>query len=172
MARGPRDYDAGTQRALFRVAEGTCYFPGCQVAIIAVVEGHPVVAVEVAHICGAKDGSARYDPAMTDEQRAAFDNLVLLCTSHHKLVDRIEPEKYPVEALREWKAANEPGGLAAMARQVTAANLEAILEQVVEAVGPTRRVEVDLLAGIVVSPGDIMTFPFEARTAVLAATAT
>src|SRR4051794_30247438 len=117
MVKGPRDYDIGTQRALFRVAQGTCYFAGCEVPIITVVEGRHVVAVEIAHIRGAKPGSARYDAAMTDAERAAFDNLVLMCTPHHKVVDRLEPEKYPVETLQEWKTANEPGGFDSVAPQ-------------------------------------------------------
>ncbi len=51
---------------------------------------------------------------MTDAERAAFANLILLCSAHHKLVDRDEPT-YPVERLEEWKADNEDDDLAALA---------------------------------------------------------
>jgi len=40
---------------------------------------------------------------MTDEERCAFENLILLCPGHHKLVDRLEPEKFSVEVLRAMK---------------------------------------------------------------------
>ena len=72
---GPRDYSAGTERALFLLAQGTCYYPDCPTRVITFVEeGVPVVNVHIAHISGAKPWSARFDPAMSDKERAAFDN--------------------------------------------------------------------------------------------------
>jgi predicted restriction endonuclease len=96
---GPRDYTGGTERALFRLARGTCYYPDCMASIILVVDDEAVVAVETAHIRGALRDSARYDAAMTDEERRAFANLLLLCTAHHKLVDRLKPAENPPELL-------------------------------------------------------------------------
>ncbi|MEV5961860.1 hypothetical protein AB0L70_08850 [Kribbella sp. NPDC051952] len=156
MTKGPRDYSTGTERALFRLADATCYFPGCSTPIMTYESGEPIVAVEIAHICGAKEGSARFDSSMSDLERASFGNLILLCTPHHKLVDRIRPNEYPVDVLKEWKQANEPtDGLQALNRQLNDANLEDILERFMAAQTPVRLVEVDLLAGIALNPSEI-----------------
>ena len=75
---GPRDYRAGTRAALFTLAQGTSYFPGCQVPVVRAVEGYQTINVEIAHIRGANPGSRGFDPSMSDPERASFDNLVLL----------------------------------------------------------------------------------------------
>jgi len=58
---------------------------------------------EIAHIEGEKRGSARFDPRMSEAQRQAFENLILLCPKHHKLVDWLEPETHPPHLLRGMK---------------------------------------------------------------------
>jgi hypothetical protein len=105
-SKGPRDYCVGTERVIFRVAEGTCYYLDCANPIMVVEDGHAIIAVEIPHIRGANPGSARFDPTMTDAQRAAFATIELLCTTRHKLVDRLEPNKYTVEMLEERKQRN------------------------------------------------------------------
>ena len=62
---------------------------------------------EVAHIRGERPGSARYDPSMTDGERAAYENLILLCPNHHKLIDFLEPDTYTIELLEEMKYGHE-----------------------------------------------------------------
>lgn len=157
MAGGPRAYGAGVERALYRLARGSCYYPDCAQRVIVAVEGTPIVAVEIAHIRGAKLGSARYDAAMTDEERAAFANLILLCSAHHKLVDRIRPEDFSVEVLESWKQANEPeDGIEALAASGLTDNvLDEVIEEVVTRLGPMREVEVDLLAGVVMNGREV-----------------
>lgn len=44
---------------------------------------------------------------MTDEDRAAYENLILLCPNHHKLIDVLEPDRYTVEVLEEMKYGHE-----------------------------------------------------------------
>ncbi|MEU4395245.1 hypothetical protein [Kribbella sp. NPDC023855] len=158
MPPGPRSYGSGVEKALYRLARGTCYFPDCPRRIIEAVEGEPVVAVDIAHIRGAKPGSARYDPSMTDEERAAFPNLILLCSPHHKLVDRIRPEDFPPGMLEEWKRANEPAdGIEALASSgLTDEILDEVIEQVVARVGLRREVEVDLTTGLLMSPVELV----------------
>ena len=36
---------------------------------------------------------------MTDAERAAFANLILLGSAHHKIVDSIAPDAHPVDIL-------------------------------------------------------------------------
>lgn len=109
MTPGPRSYRSAVEKALFDAATGTCYFPGCAEPTIVFVEGHPVTNVDIAHIRGAQPGSARYDPSMSNAQRASFGNLILLCRPHHQLVDRVEADKYGVDVLQAWKAARRRG---------------------------------------------------------------
>lgn len=61
------------------------------------------VKAEIAHIRGEKPGSARYDPDMTDTERHAYENLILLCPNCHTRIDHLEPDYYTVELLEEMK---------------------------------------------------------------------
>lgn len=58
---------------------------------------------EIAHIRGWAPGSARYEVNMTDEERNAFPNLLLLCPGHHKRVDDLDPDRYSVAKMEEMK---------------------------------------------------------------------
>lgn len=71
--------------------------------------GNPVNVADVAHIAGEKQGSVRYDPDMTDNQRNHYDNLIYLCATCHRKIDAaVSGEKdYPVERLLEIKEQHE-----------------------------------------------------------------
>lgn len=162
MASGPRDYTVGVERKLYRVARGTCYHPECSRPIMVDVEGMPICDVEIAHIRGAEPSAARYDATMTDAQRASFANLILLCSAHHKLIDRIASQDYPTELLEQWKAGNEDDDLAALAgATLTQETLEAVLEDVAGRLASRREVNVELLCGVVLpqGSGSVMTSP-------------
>lgn len=109
-----RTYGAGVVTGLVSLSQGTCYWPGCPEAIVRIDDGRPVVNFEIAHIRAANHGGRRYDPAMTDEERNDFPNLVLLCMVHHKIVDKLRPEDFPRETLQGWKTAREASGVAAL----------------------------------------------------------
>jgi hypothetical protein len=40
---------------------------------------------------------------MTDAERDAFENLLLLCPNHHRMVDALDPDAYPVDRLLRMK---------------------------------------------------------------------
>jgi hypothetical protein len=61
---------------------------------------------EVCHIKGTRLGSARYEPIQTDVERHAYANLVLMCPTHHTVIDDDE-EAYTVDRLHKIKAAHE-----------------------------------------------------------------
>ncbi|MBL9164626.1 MAG: hypothetical protein JNL18_18000 [Planctomycetaceae bacterium] len=63
---------------------------------------------EICHIKGDKSGAARYDVEQADEQRQGFDNLILLCNVHHKVVDDDEAV-YTVDRLTQMKRDHEDG---------------------------------------------------------------
>lgn len=157
---GPRDYATGTEKALFLLSEGTCYFPGCSEPVIRWVDKLPVVNVAIAHIAGAFPNSARYDAGMSDRERASFDNLVLLCKPHHDLVDRLKPSAYPRKVLEGWKVEREEriGGLKSSLSTVTEDRLEGLMEAVVTAVAPRREVTVELRIGYLAEAG-VVAFP-------------
>lgn len=58
------------------------------------------------HIIGEKQTAARGVFGIGRDDLDEYDNLVLLCKVHHKLVDD-QPETYSVEKIREIKAAHE-----------------------------------------------------------------
>ncbi len=151
---GPRDYTTGTERALFAFSGTTCYFPGCTAKVIIFVENEPVSNVQIAHIRGANTNSPRYDTSMSDDERRAFSNLILLCTPHHTIVDRLHPDDYPIEVLTEWKTGHErdagidQGALATM----TDEHFVELIESAVKSFGPQRSVVVELGLGIAKLP--------------------
>ncbi|AFR30506.1 hypothetical protein [Arthrobacter sp. Rue61a] len=157
----PHSFSSGTEKALFRLSVGNCYFPGCLKPIIEEVAGKPIVGVQIAHIRGAEPTAPRYDVNMTDEERAAFPNLILLCQPHHTTIDRVSPQDYSVETLEEWKKQNEPQGGVEALRGLTESTLEGLIEDAVEKSGRTRDVRVDISCGLQTGGAAWTTLPFE-----------
>ena len=96
-----------TLKVLFARSMNQCAFPGCAATIVDPKDD--VVYGEVCHIEGVEPGSARYNPQRDANTLNDYDNLILLCERHHKLVDA-EPERYTVPYLRQIKAAHEQQG--------------------------------------------------------------
>lgn len=89
-------------KLLFARSGNRCAFPKC----CAPMALNNTLTGEVCHINGARPGSARYDPAQSDVERHAYANLVLMCPTHHTVIDDDE-ETYTVDRLRKIKAAHE-----------------------------------------------------------------
>jgi hypothetical protein len=68
------------------------------------------------HMIGEKPDAARGHLGGGVDDLDEYDNLVLLCKVHHKLVDD-QPETYPVERLRSMKAAHEVWVMERLAKQ-------------------------------------------------------
>lgn len=90
-------------RRLFAMSGNICAFPGCDSPL---VEAGGTVTGEICHIRAQSPGGARFDPSQTQEQRHSFENLMLLCRRHHKVVDA-QPELFPAAALEQIKAIRE-----------------------------------------------------------------
>ena len=103
--------DRPTLKKLFALTGNVCAFQslddrrGCETEIAR--PDWPCTQGEVAHIRGAKPGSARYDESMSDAERAAFENLIVLCPTHHHFVDEIERDRYTVDVLTTMKDRHE-----------------------------------------------------------------
>jgi hypothetical protein len=108
----PSYISKGIVAALAMVSGGTCYWPKpprCMVPVTVDVDGDMVLNVEIAHIRGAHRNGPRYVESMTDERRRQFGNLLLLCPSHHRVIDVIRPDDYSIDELVEWKKHREAG---------------------------------------------------------------
>jgi hypothetical protein len=84
----------------------TCAYPTCNEPLLRSVEGvaTPLLNSRIAHICAASPQGPRYNQEMDDEDRRAFDNLILLCLPHAEEIDlKMLVGRYPVETLRQWK---------------------------------------------------------------------
>jgi hypothetical protein len=60
----------------------------------------------MAHIVAHSNDGPRADPSYPAEQRATYDNLILLCPTHHTRVDK-QANSYTIENLRSWKSDHE-----------------------------------------------------------------
>ena len=63
---------------------------------------NPSIIGQEAHIVGKKTKGPRGKSTMPIEQRDKYDNLILLCSIHHKLIDD-QPKSYTVKKLVEFK---------------------------------------------------------------------
>ena len=84
-----------------------CAFPDCNVLItednISATEAFPMG--EMAHIVGEKEHSARWNDPLPASQRNRYDNLILLCPTHHARIDK--DEGFSVSVLHAYKAQHE-----------------------------------------------------------------
>jgi hypothetical protein len=88
-----------TIKRLFAMSGNLCAFPGCQLPI---VESAGTITGEICHIHAASRRGARFDASQTDAERHGYDNLLLLCRRHHKIVDD-QYDVYSADALRHIK---------------------------------------------------------------------
>jgi len=61
----------------------------------------------IAHIISDSPNGARGEPSFSKEMSKDFDNLMLLCDTHHRLIDREKVEEHPVELLKAYKKEHE-----------------------------------------------------------------
>ncbi|WP_206597812.1 hypothetical protein [Microbacterium testaceum] len=152
----PHSYRSGTRSALFEMAKGTCYYPGCDTkTTIFIKPGQPSVNVHIAHIEGAERGSARFREDMTNEERRSFPNLILLCVPHHDLIDHKEPHEYSVDTLAKWKRDRESasGSDLVELNTITDDSLAAAMEAAVKSNRPQRAAILDIRSGVLINGG-------------------
>lgn len=98
-----RNYSQSTLKKLFSLSGNICTFTECNSKIIDEFES---VIGEICHIEGENPTSARYNPDMSDDQRNSFENLMLLCPTHHTKIDKNQ-EFYSVSYLKDMKSSHE-----------------------------------------------------------------
>ncbi|WP_281234841.1 hypothetical protein [Flavobacterium gelatinilyticum] len=91
-------------KRLFAVSKNECAYPSCKNVI---VDKFGTVIGEICHIEAAEVGGERYNHDSNDEYRRSFDNLILLCSNHHKKTNNVH--EYPTEKLKKFKFEHERG---------------------------------------------------------------
>lgn len=92
-------------KLLWGRAAGRCSKPGCTEELTRLAErGSDYIIGEMAHVIAKAKEGPRGDGVGGDD---SYDNLMLLCPTHHREVDKAPEGEFPVEMLREWKAGHE-----------------------------------------------------------------
>jgi hypothetical protein len=89
-------------KRLFALSGNRCAYPNC---IEHIVDEHGTVIGEICHIEAAEEGGERFNVFSDDEYRRSFDNLILMCSNHHKKTNNIS--EYTVQTLKEIKLKHE-----------------------------------------------------------------
>lgn len=90
-------------RELYLKSGNVCAFPGCPHVMIN-IDG--VMIGEICHIEAALPEGKRFNKNMSNEDRRAFANLILMCGAHHTLIDS-SAKTYPVAKVRKYKTTHE-----------------------------------------------------------------
>jgi hypothetical protein len=98
-----------------------CSFPGCALDLPEVLD--------VCHIKAFSPAGPRHDSTL--ESLDTLDNLIILCASHHRLVDR-DPETFGVDVLKRFRDGSASGGF-----QPSRPDAVIVAEQAVAASDPT-----------------------------------
>ncbi|WP_051609928.1 hypothetical protein [Terasakiella pusilla] len=89
-------------RELFAKSGNQCAFPDCN---------HPLIdddgdyVAQICHIEAASEGGERYNERMTDDERAAPSNLLIMCHRHHVKTNNVDI--YTVPILQDMKRQHE-----------------------------------------------------------------
>src|ERR1700721_349403 len=96
--------DVATRVAIWGRAGGRCSDSECRRVLIHRPDeaADPSLIGEVCHIKAKASGGPRYDENYPEEFRESYDNLLLMCRIHHKIIDD-HPQIYSVEKLRAIK---------------------------------------------------------------------
>ena len=100
---GERYIKPDVWKRLYAHSGNQCAFPGCCAPIF---EDDGQLTGECCHIKAFSPGGPRYDASQTDEERNGVDNLMLMCSRHHAIVDK-NVDRYTVEVLQEYKQMHE-----------------------------------------------------------------
>ena len=117
---------AATTKFIWVKAGGMCAFPGCRHDLVQSAAGPDTDALlgEVAHIVGRSEvAGPRAEAPVPGGDRNGVANLLLLCPTHHEVVDR-QVQTYTVERLVAMKADHERWVREVWARERLASDAE------------------------------------------------
>jgi RES domain len=104
----PRRYPLGDIKILWALSAGRCCFPGCREICIAPAtsESNAAALGDIAHVVAHSPTGPRGDENFPEEALDTYANWILLCPTHHRLVDS-QPLTYDVGTLLQWKREHE-----------------------------------------------------------------
>lgn len=104
------------RKLLWGRAGGVCSFPNCGAPLSQVLDaGSPIVLGEEAHVRSGRTQGPRFEESFSIHQIDSYANLVLLCPTHHTLVDKASDD-FPTSMILAFKAAHEDGVARRLAR--------------------------------------------------------
>jgi hypothetical protein len=94
---------------LFARSGGFCANPTCRADLFPMQPKGKVASLgELAHVIAQSDAGPRADPSVPRSARDAYENILLLCPTCHRMVDKMDlNDIYDAELLREWKRDQE-----------------------------------------------------------------
>ena len=97
-----------THKMIWGRSGNMCAFPDCKKVLVIdeTLTDDPSIVGEEAHIVGQKIDGPRGEHDLPLESRDKYDNLILLCNIHHKLVDD-QVNEYTVTKLQKYKKVHE-----------------------------------------------------------------
>lgn len=101
-SRGKASPDTNTKHRLFADSGGYCQNPKCLAGIFKEIGEKRIHIAEIAHVFSASDEGPRSNEKISEEERGAYENLIILCPTCHTIIDKAE-EEYPDVILKEWK---------------------------------------------------------------------
>lgn len=102
MGSKARSYTLQTVKKLFALSGNQCAFPNCNKTL---VNSANAKDSNICHIEAANKDGERYRENMTDEERADYENLILLCVQHHDETNNVGI--YTVDVLKIMKRNHE-----------------------------------------------------------------
>lgn len=102
-----RKYPITDIKVLYGLAAERCSFPDCKRELVIKNEsGERKQVGKIAHIIAHSRNGPRADASYSDEKRDTYDNWILLCGTHHDMID-VMSGMYSVEILRNMKVEHE-----------------------------------------------------------------
>lgn len=96
-----------TKRLLLARSGGFCANPSCHADLYPIFDNKEITNIEeLAHIIEQSADGPRGDNELDLEERDDFENIILLCPTCHRKVDKF-PDSYPTSTIRNWKHTHE-----------------------------------------------------------------
>lgn len=106
-------------KLLWGLAAARCSYPNCRIECVIPGNNLDKAAMigKIAHIVAHSENGPRGDPSFPVEKIDSYDNLVLLCSNHHDLVDA-QFNTFTTQDLRNWKNDHEAWVRTTLAREM------------------------------------------------------
>lgn len=104
--RGDAAPDQHTKLRLFAASGGYCQNPACERQLFLDTGSKRIHIAEMAHVFAAQNEGPRANKELSEAERGAFDNLILVCSACHTIIDKAEKD-YSDKLLAAWKRDHE-----------------------------------------------------------------